>query len=244
MSGPRVALFDIETAPTRGWVWTNYEANLIGTDKDWYMLSFAFMWLGEKKITTHALPDFAGYRSNKECDKALIKKLWEVFDEADILVGHNSKQFDTKKANARFLVNGLRPPSPYKQIDTLQIARSRFKFGSNKLADLGVALGVGTKLPHTGAHLWFSCMAGDPKSWALMKRYNARDVELLAAVYSKLAAWCPNHPNMNLYDDGERCPTCRSDNVQKRGLMVRLNSRRQRMHCQACGNWFSTGKPL
>ena len=243
MAEPRIALFDIETAPTRGWVWTNYEANLISTDKDWYMLSFSYKWHGEKKITTYALPDFAGYRSNKECDKALIKKLWAVFDEADILVGHNSKSFDTKKANARFLVNGLRPPSPYKQVDTLQIARSRFKFGSNKLNDLGVALGVGKKLPHTGAHLWFSCMAGDPKSWKLMKRYNARDVELLAAVFEKLRPWCPNYPNMNLYNGGAGCPTCRSNNVQRRGVMVKLNSKRHRFHCQDCGAWFS-GKPI
>ena len=242
MPEPRVALFDIETAPTRGWVWTNYEANLISTDKDWYMLSFAVQWLGERKIRTYALPDFAGYRSNKECDRALVKELWKVFDAADILVGHNSMAFDVKKANARFLVNGLRPPSPYKQIDTLKIARSRFKFGSNKLNDLGVALGVGKKLPHTGAHLWFSCMAGDPKSWALMKRYNARDVELLAAVYEKLKPWAVNHPNMNLYEDGDDCPTCQSDNIQSRGTHVKLNSKCRRFHCQDCGAWWSGAK--
>ena len=206
------------------------------------MLSFAVKWLGEKKIHTYALPDFKGYSRNKECDKALVKELWKVFDTADILVGHNSKAFDVKKANARFLVNGLLPPSPYKQIDTLQIARSRFKFGSNKLNDLGVALGVGKKLPHTGAHLWFSCMAGDPKSWSLMKRYNARDVELLAAVYDKLKAWSPNHPNMNLYNDGADCPTCQSSNIQRRGVQVKLNSKRVRYHCQDCGTWFSGAK--
>ena len=206
------------------------------------MLSFAVKWLGEKKISTYALPDFKGYSRNKECDKALVQELWRIFDTADILVGHNSKAFDVKKANARFLVNGLLPPSPYKQIDTLQIARSRFKFGSNRLNDLGVALGVGKKLPHTGAHLWFSCMAGDPKSWALMKRYNARDVELLAAVYDKLKAWAPNHPNMNLYDAGDNCPTCQSGNIQRRGVQVKLNSRRTRFHCQDCGTWFTGAK--
>lgn len=54
MPVPRVAFYDIETAPTRGWVWRNYEDNLIATDKDWYMLSFAVRWMGEKKIRTYA----------------------------------------------------------------------------------------------------------------------------------------------------------------------------------------------
>lgn len=242
MPAARVAFIDIETAPTRGWVWTNYEANLISTDKDWYMLSFAVQWMGEKKISTSALPDFPGYKRNKECDKALVKELWKVFDSADIVIGHNSIAFDVKKSNARFLANGLSPPSPYKQFDTLRCARSNFKFGSNKLNDLGVALGVGKKLPHTGAHLWFSCMAGDPKSWALMKRYNARDVELLVAVYEKLKPWATNHPNMNIYNDGDGCPTCESDNIQRRGTQVKLNSKRHRFHCQDCGAWFSGAK--
>lgn len=242
MPEPRVAFYDIETAPTRGWVWTNYEANLISTDRDWYILSFAVKWAHEKKIRTYALPDYPGYKRDKECDKALVKDLWKVFNSADLLIGHNSIAFDTKKSNARFLVNGLSPPSPYKQFDTLREARSRFKFGSNKLNDLGVALRVGRKLPHTGAHLWFSCMAGDPKSWALMKRYNARDVELLYAVYAKLRPWATNHPNMNLYMDGDDCPTCQSDNIQRRGTMVKLNSKRHRFHCQDCGAWFSGAK--
>ncbi len=242
MAAPRICWFDIETAPTRGWVWTNYEANLIGTDRDWYILCFSVKWSDEKKIRTYALPDYPGYKKNKECDKALVKELWRVLDSADIAVAHNGDGFDVKKANARFIIHGLKPPSPFKTVDTLKIARSRFKFGSNKLTDLGRYLGVGQKLAHTGAHLWFSCMAGDPKSWALMKRYCARDVSLLCAVYEKLKPWANNHPNLNLYNKGCGCPTCKSANVQRRGVQVKLNSRRQRLHCQDCGTWFSGAK--
>lgn len=239
---PRIAFWDIETAPTRGWVWTNYEANLISTDRDWYILSFAVKWSDEKKIRTYALPDYPGYSRDKECDKALVKDLWRMLDACDIAVAHNGDGFDVKKANARFIVHGLKPPSPYKTIDTLKIARSRFKFGSNKLTDLGRYLGVGQKLPHTGAHLWFSCMAGDAKSWSLMRRYNAQDVRLLERVYERIKPWAPNHPNLNLYTDGAGCPTCQSKKVQRRGTQVKLNSKRSRFHCQSCGTWFSGAK--
>ena len=233
---------DIETAPTRGWVWTNYEANLIGTDRDWYILSFAVKWAHEKKVRTYALPDYPGYKRDKESDRALVKDLWRMMDAADIIVAHNGDSFDIKKSNARFIIHGLQPPSTYKTIDTLKIARSRFKFGSNKLNDLGVTLGLGKKLPHTGAHLWFGCMAGDPKSWSVMRRYNAQDVRLLERVYYRIRPWATNHPKMTLYTDGDGCPTCQSDNIQKRGTMVKLNSKRHRYHCQDCGTWFSGAK--
>jgi len=243
---PKIAFFDIETAPTRAYVWENYDTNVIRTDRDWYMLSFAVKWSHKKSVQTVALPDFPGYQRNRECDKALSKALWEVFHEADILVAHNGDRFDIKKANARFLVHGFRPPSTYKTVDTLKVARRHFKFNSNRLDDLGRYLRVGSKLPHTGAHLWFGCMSGDEKSWRIMRKYNAQDVKLLEQVYYKMRAWAPTHPNLTLYKAkpvNPACPTCQSTNVQKRGVMVKLQSRRERFHCQGCGSWFA-GKPV
>jgi hypothetical protein len=243
---PKIAFFDIETAPTRAYVWENYDTNVIRTDRDWYMLSFAIKWSHKKSVQTVALPDFSGYQRNRECDKALSKALWEVFHEADILVAHNGDRFDTKKANARFLVHGLKPPSPYKTIDTLKIARRHFKFNSNKLDDLARYLRIGSKLPHTGAHLWFGCMSGDEKSWRVMRRYNAHDVELLEQVYNKMRAWAPNHPDLNVYKEYRArvgCPTCQSENTQRRGIGVKIKRKYYRFQCRDCGSWFS-GKPV
>jgi RNase P subunit RPR2 len=222
-------------------VWQNWEANLIATDRDWYMLSFAYQVLGDKGVHVRALPDYPGYNRDKECDKALVNDLWQVFDQADILVAHNIA-FDVKKSNARFLHAGLKPPSPYKSVCTLKIARSQFKLSSNKLDDIGRYLKLGRKLAHTGAHLWFSCMSGDARSWALMKRYNAQDVKLLHDVYLKLRPWHSNHPDLNVYNATKNCPSCESPKVQKRGTIVKLNSKRVRMHCQSCGSWFSAEK--
>ena len=42
------------------------------------------------------------------------------------------------------------PPSPYKTIDTLKIARKYFGFNSSKLDDLGRVLGAGEKVRHGG----------------------------------------------------------------------------------------------
>jgi uncharacterized protein YprB with RNaseH-like and TPR domain len=157
-------------------------------------------------------------------------------DGADIIIGHNADKFDIRKSNTRFVFHGLKPPSPYKTIDTLKIARKVFKFDSNKLDELGRYLGLGRKIPHTGFHLWHSCMLGDPKAWKVMKKYNARDITLLEDVYYILRPWATNHPNVNQGEVG--CPKCKATNVQKRGFSYTLLRKKQRFQCGNCHGWF------
>ena len=162
---PKILLFDEETAPSLGHYFDLWkEGNILDTVADWYMLCFAYKFLGDKKVSSYALPDFPGYKPGSEDDRALIKKLWELLNEADVVIAHNGDKFDIRKANARFAYYNLPPPSPYKTIDTLKIARRYFAFTSNKLDSLGDHLGYGRKLVHTGFHLWKGCMSGDPKS--------------------------------------------------------------------------------
>jgi uncharacterized protein YprB with RNaseH-like and TPR domain len=240
--GPRVAFFDIETAPIKGYTWTMYEANVLSVERPTYLLSYAMKWAGQKTVHTRCLPDYKLYSKDKENDRELAKDLWKMMDEADVIVGHNGDAFDIKKANARFITHGLTPPSPSKTVDTLKIARRVFKFDSNKLDSIGVYLGVGRKLPHTGIHLWLGCMAGDPKSWRLMRRYNAQDVRLLEQVYLKVRAWAANHPDLRIYSGEGGCPVCRSQNIWNKGLSWSGRGARQRIQCQDCGKYFQGGK--
>jgi hypothetical protein len=240
MKTPAKILFlDLETAPSLGWVWAKWETNVIDFKSDWYVLSFAWKWAHEKKgvVHTRGLIDFPiSYGLDKENDKPLMQELWHLLDQADIVVAHNGDGFDLPKSNTRFLTHGFQPPTPYKTVDTLKIARNKFKFDSNKLDDLGRYLGIGRKLPHTGFHLWKGCMTGDPKSWTLMKRYNGHDVQLLERLYYILRAWAPTHPNVN---QGEfACPKCSSFNVQKRGFSYTAQRRKQRFQCTKCSGWF------
>lgn len=242
MNKPKIAYIDIETAPGLGYAWTTWETNIIDWKSTWFILCFSVRWDGENTTRTYALCDFPGYKKHKENDKALVKKLWEVFDEADIVIAHNGDRFDIKKANARFVFHGLLPHRPFKSIDTLKIARSKFRFDSNRLNALGGYLKLGRKLPHTGFHLWQKCMSGDLKAWALMKRYCARDVDLLYKVYHKLRPWATNLPSLNALTDKEpheACPNCGSHKVQRRGEQVARTLKKIRYHCQGCGSWFT-----
>jgi len=232
----KVLLFDIETAPNIGYTWGKYEQNVIKFVEQHYMLCFAYKWLGEK--TTHAvgLPDFKLYSKNKKDDTEVARKLWELFDEADVIIGHNGDAFDVKKSNTFFLKAGFTPPSPYKTVDTLKQARKYFKCNSNRLNDIGEYLNLGQKVETGGFQLWEDCLAGDSKAWKLMIKYNKQDVVLLEQVYLKLLPWMATHPDIG---ERETCKNCNSDKLQKRGWLVNRKSKKQRYHCQDCGAWSS-----
>ncbi len=228
-----------------GYAWDVYNRHggrhIIEVQSQWYILSYAFKWLGEKNITTRCLPDYPSWKKDREDDASLVRELHGLFDEADVIVAHNGTRFDERKSNARFIAHGLSPPSPFQSIDTLKIARKHFAFDSNKLDDLGKYLGVGRKLPNTGKALWLGCMAGDKRAWEDMRKYNAQDVALLERVYLKLRPWSISHPNLNNYTRKDGCPVCQSDKTRAFGWRYLKSGRRQRYVCRPCGHRFDAG---
>jgi hypothetical protein len=241
---PKLLFIDIETAPIlmTSWSMRSPQASAVWVERDTFILMFSYKWANERTVRTVCLPDFPRYKRNKFDDKDLCGVLHSLLDEAEIVCAHNGDAFDIKKINSRLIVNNFGKPSPFKTIDTLKIARAAFKFDSAKLDNIGRYLGEGRKIPNTGAALWRGCIEGDPKSWRTMAAYAKQDTVLLERVYSRLKSWAPNHPNLNLYAGHGNCPTCQSANIQQRGTMVKLNSRRIRFHCQDCGAWHSGDK--
>lgn len=235
----KIAYIDLETAPLLGYTWGKYDQNVIDFKKNWYILCFAVKWAHEKKTRVYTLADFLLYKKDKEDDKMLVKELWKIFEEANIIVAHNAKGFDIKRSKARFIVHGLPPPSPYQVIDTLLTARRNFGFTSNKLDDLGKELGVGRKVAHPGFSLWLGCMAGNKKSWKLMSKYVKQDVDLLYKVEQKLKAWDTSYPNLNLYSDKNNCPTCQSKRFIRKGWRYTATTKKQHYSCKDCGKSFS-----
>jgi hypothetical protein len=82
--GPKILLYDLETFPNIGYVWGKWEQNVIDYVKEWSIASFSAKWLGGKHITK-CLADYRGYKPNGN-DEAIVKELWDMCDEADILI--------------------------------------------------------------------------------------------------------------------------------------------------------------
>lgn len=244
---------DIETSANLGAVFGLFNQN-IGLNQvveATEMISFAAKWVGNPKV------DF--YSQFHHGRDQMVRAAFELVDAADAVIHYNGKGFDMKHLNREFkeydvrvrdgLVEGekLGKPSDYHHIDLLTVVRSNFKLTSNKLdwvAGPGF-LNIGNKVKHPGYDLWAACRAGDPKAWALMRKYNKGDVVLTEAVYFELLEWIDNHPNMQLYGaEPGTCPTCGSPDAQKRGTRKTRLSEFQTYRCNECGRRYQDKKAI
>lgn len=192
-STPRELYFDIEVSPNMAFLWSlKVPSKYVNSDmivKDWYCISWAASWMDSREV-------FSGRVSPREAkrwdDSKILKPLWSLLDDADIVIGHNSSAFDVKKINTRFLLHGMGVPRPYRQLDTLKIARKYFAFESNKLDYLNARLG---NLPKHEMELsdWIRiCLHGDERTLERMVKYNRGDVVEGKKLYAKMRDWV--HP--------------------------------------------------
>lgn len=214
--GPKVLLWDIETSPELSYHWRRWKENIgVGqVKKRSHLLTFAYKWLGQEEVYADALPYYDDYLLDMDSDENLVKAVWTLLDNADVVIAHNGDKFDLAYINARFAYWGLGMPSPYKSIDTLKIAKKFFRFPANSLAELCAYFKIDGKFS-TNFELWLGCERGDPAAWAEMVTYNMQDVRALEEVYLKLRAYDKGHPHFGLYydDDLLRDPVTGSTDV-------------------------------
>ena len=242
--GPRILIYDIETAPALVYVWSQWQTNVIDTHTDWYILCFAYKWYGDKTTSFVSVQQDPRKRRKPDDDRYVVERLAYLFDQADVVIAHNGDQFDAKKANARILFHGLNPPSPYRQIDTKKEVKRYMNHYSNALNELGRFHRLGEKVGHGGFSLWKGCMAGDKDSWKTMEKYNRQDVNILEVVWLKLRPWIGSpgkyQPmNYGFWSDGTTtvCPKCGSDDLIKRGFHRTLVNTYQTLQCKECGGY-------
>lgn len=230
-------IVDIETSPLISYSWGLYQQDIPINQvlQDWHLLSYSAKFIGESKVF------YADQRDEKDItnDKKLLKDLWKLLDEADIVVGQNLDAFDIKRINARFIINGMKPPSSYRTIDTLKLAKRSFGFTSNKLEWLSEKVNkTHKKSKHKkfgGFDLWKQCMSGNLEAWMEMESYNKKDILATEELFKKLQPWS-KIPDFNVYNDIEDyvCP-CGSKEFMKRGFHFTNKGKYQRYTCSHCG---------
>jgi len=237
----KILLLDIETAPIQSYHWRLWKEN-INIDQvqvDWSILSFSAKWLGEPMRKAVYYDTFE--EKDIRDDSRVLQRLWELLDEADIVVAHNGQRFDLRKIRARMFTQMMQPFSPVRVIDTLYEAKKLFGFSSNKLAWLGSLIGV-PKYKHgkfPGFELWVEFLKRNPAARKEMRKYNLIDVQVLEQVYLRLRPWIEVHPNVNVLDghSNNECPKCGSHEMQKRGIRTTQVGTYQRYQCSDCGGW-------
>lgn len=219
MKQPKVVLWDIETLPMVTATFSLYPDSINHDNilQDWSIICAAWKYLGQKTIYSTAISDDPKrFKKNVSDDYLVVKRLREVFEDADIIIGHNSKKFDTKKLNARLIFHGLEPlPSGIQQVDTLTEVKKVAAFSSNRLDYLGKHLLGGGKL-ETSKGLWLRILKGDMRAVREMVTYNKGDVTVLEELYNKLLPYMKTHPHLGAIQGSHKdssCPRCGSDNL-------------------------------
>lgn len=238
---PKLLYLDIENTHISVDIWQTGK-QYVSADRikqDWCILSWAAKWVCSSSMYSCVLrPQEVKNRD----DRRIVSELYKLLNEADIVIGHNADRFDLKRINWRFLVHGLRPPRPYRSVDTLKVARRVFGASGNSMDFLCHSLGLGDKLEmHQGD--WDRCEAGDPAALRKMREYNEHDILVGESLYLKLRPWDRNHPNLGLYYETEMqvCKNCGSDDLdvdEMNPVMTGANA----YECWTCVNCGANGR--
>lgn len=238
----KALVLDIETSPILAYLWELGEQNVsLGQiHTDWHIMAWSAKWLEEpeNKVTYY---DIRGKKGN---DKSIMKPLWDLLDEADIVITQNGEHFDSRKINARFMLHGMKPPKPYLHIDTYKLVKKVAAFTSNKLEYLTDKFCVKhKKTSHgkfPGLQLWIECLKDNNEAWNEMKYYNIKDILSTEELYLTVKAWAPESmPKMfPMTAAVDTCSTCGyfgkmragRDRIRKGGVYTQ-NS------CPKCGSW-------
>lgn len=240
---PIITLLDIETAPLLGNVWGLWDqtVGLNQIEKEWRILSFCAMPLeGRKKDMVYL--DNRGANDPRD-DAALLEHLWSVLNVSDFIIAQNGKKFDSRKIQARLIAERFVPPSPYQVIDTMLMAKEVAAFTSNKQEWLTDHLTDNNKKDShkefPGFELWKECLAGNPRAWRCMEKYNRKDVWSMRDLYLALRPWAKTHPNVAIYAESDKaaCPRCGSHHFKQEGWTFTNAGKYERMHCGSCGGW-------
>jgi DNA polymerase III epsilon subunit-like protein len=237
---PKVLVFDIESLPILAFVWGVYDQRVLPENvvQDFTLASWSAKWLFEEEVKSMALTPGEAIEHN---DKRIVQGLWELIDESDIVITYNGDNFDLPKMNTRFIVNGLSMPNPYKQsIDLIKPIRRVFGNTCNKLDYVNKILGLDRKIENSGMDLWRKCYFGDATALKEMERYNRGDVVITESLYLAIRPWIMNHPNLNIWSDGETavCKNCGNSVLTWLDkYYYTSNAKYQTCKCEKCGSY-------
>jgi uncharacterized protein YprB with RNaseH-like and TPR domain len=236
----RRLFFDIETSPNIGLFWeAGYKKN-ITTDniiRERAIICICYKWEDEKEV-------YALQWDAKQNDKRMLEQFIAVANTANELVGHNGDKFDLAWIRTRCLFHGIDMFPNYQTIDTLKVARSKFRFQSNRLNYIAKFLGLGGKIK-TEFNLWKDILLNKDKvAMEKMIKYCKKDVSLLEEVYKLLGNHIApkTHYGVVFGQDRGSCPECGAgseDLIKNNSVVTATGLTRIQYKCKVCNKFHS-----
>lgn len=190
-------------------------------------ICFAARWYGSKE------PIFEAKWIDQE---AMVRRSWELYDEAEAVITFNGKRFDNKHLKAMWFEAGLPMPRPWKDIDLFPVAK-QFGYISSSLDYVTRRLGRPGKVLHYDMEMAFDAVNGDEKAQRKLRKYNIGDIELTEWLYDRFRGWIPNHPFLGAPLGDERvCNQCGSEKLKLQHTRYRAVVVDFALYkCQHCG---------
>lgn len=176
LSAPlRQAVFDLET---------------FSLDRGWGVLMVGSIMVygdGEPKSFTFDLRDTEAWkRGERSNDSELGAQILRVLSDCHILIAHNGLRFDIPYLNSVALKYGM-PRINAKLVDPVQVARQKYRIGSNSLASLAAFLELPEEKMPVGADVWRKALFdANEDCWLMLRERCESDVRLLAMVAGKV----------------------------------------------------------
>lgn len=232
----KVLCLDIENFPCLVYSWGLGEQNipLEFLVRDWTICAWGAKWADSNEVI------YMDNRHKKNIydDKALVKGLIKLINEADVIIGQNVNSFDLRKVAARADFHKLQPFKPCKVTDILTEERKVFALTSHKLAYKTQRNKTYQKLEHKeypGFDLWEACMADKHKAWKAMEEYCKYDVLATEERYNDIKGWIRTHA-VGPLDGILRC-RCGSSDLEQRGYSYTDTTKKRKYQCKVCKKW-------
>lgn len=194
-----------------------------------YILVFGYKWLGDKKA--HSIQATKkDFKSNPLTDETFLQEIFEVMNQADVVVTWYGSGHDFPFLTTRLAKHGMYLDQKTCHLDLFKTAGKHLRLSSNSLNSVAKFFGLAQKI-EIDKCMWSDCWMGKYDSLMVMAEYCRQDVEVLEQVYHKLiplGTALPNRP-------GEGCHTCGGTALQKNGYRVTKTHRYVRMRCTKCG---------
>lgn len=206
------------------------------------VLSIAYRRLGYKTTKSFDITQTKEFKKDFTDDRGVLAHIQEVFDDADVLIGHYSKRFDFPFIQSRLLLNDMELLNPQvKQVCTWEAARSSLKFTSNRLANLSTQL-CNTPKDKVARRDWRLAKGGDVAAIKKIAAYNIVDVDATTELFDKLQ----NITKTPMIDiniirgyRGDVCPHCGSHNKRNKGRNTKLTLQYYQWKCNDCNRSFT-----
>lgn len=236
----RILIFDVESAPATGWYWQP-KTTFIPMDnmlEDGRIICWSAKWLNGPTM----------FSSEWDHGRVgMLASLGNLLDQADIVVGYNSDNYDIPYVNWELHRNQLRRPSPYKSVDLIKVVRKHFRPMYKKLDFLSQQLLGNSKIVTGGMDLYRALLLGNDEDLreearSLMRQYNKHDVVLTEDLYLDLLSWIDGHPPVRFSDSLESivCRSCGSEDMERAGWKQAVMLRYPVYRCVSCGSYGRT----